>query len=211
MKLKTTILSVLITCAGLAAASAQTTVSLWTAAGGAFTPASQPGYTAGVGGTLTPDSGSAPASLVITGATSGGLYSDYFYSLFSTPAVTLAADTLAGVSTITLEIVTGGFAFGAAPALDFGSETNWTVSATTEPAGNTGFGELTRYTYVWDVSSVVASGSSFAIDWTLNNHAPIAHVSLTQTGSSVPEPASFAALAGLGVLGAAAARRRRRA
>lgn len=195
---------------GTVAARAQVALTTWTAAGGAWTLASQPGYTPGTGGVITADAGSfGSPSLAITGATSGGLYTDYFYPLFSTPTFTLSLGTLADVSTVTLSIVTGGNAFQTAPALDFGDSLNLSAVPVTESAGTTDFGELTRYTYTWDVSSIAAT-SIMSVDWTLNIHSPVVEIALTQT-SAVPEPAAYAALAGFGVLVIAAFRRRARA
>jgi len=213
MKLTSALKLVFASLAGLCTAHAQSSAT-WSAAAGIFTLSNQPGYTANVGGSLLPDAGSDPSvSLTVSGATSGGLYGDYFYALFSNPTFTLASAAISDLGTITLEITTGGFAFLAAPTLDFGSITGLAVTPTTTDVGNTDYGNLTRYTYVWDLSSVVSSAVEFTLTWQLNNHAPIAEISLQQTpvpGGAIPEPSAFAALAGLGALGLAATRRRHR-
>jgi hypothetical protein len=74
------------------------------------------------------------------------------------------------------------------------------------------------YRLQWDLSGVAETINAFSITFTGVQHAQLYAIQLDQSSvygsvvsaSPVPEPASFAALAGLGVLGLAATRRRGR-
>lgn len=71
---------------------------------------------------------------------------------------------------------------------------------------------INAYLLQWDLSSVAEEITSIAISFTAVQHAQVYAVQLNQSSvytSAIPEPATFAALAGLGALGLAAARRRR--
>ena len=130
------------------------------------------------------------------------------------------ATPLAGLETIVfqldIEIASGTFA---APVLSYNGGTQnlaATFSSTVfSEIKSGGMGASVRYVYAyqWDLVSA-GTITDFALSWTV----PAAHTitygaqlqqSDTFAGSAIPEPSSFAALAGLGVLGCAAFRRRR--
>jgi hypothetical protein len=210
MKIQTILFSLLSLGCLCAARSSASLTDEWTAAGGAWTAAGQSGFVSGSGGSLSGDTGSSGATaLTVANATSGGLFTDYYYSLFSTPTFTLtSSDVLADITTLSVEIHMAG-TFTAAPSLTFNGQA-LTASATSFADGTIGGSfAATTYTYTWDVASVVAESNTFSIDWTLPNHTAIDAISITQSSSAVPEPSAFAAIAGAGALTLVAFRRRR--
>ena len=76
---------------------------------------------------------------------------------------------------------------------------------------------LPPYLLQWDLSGVAETINAFSIQFTGVQHAQLYALQLDQSSvyspvvsaSPVPEPSSFAALAGLGAIGFAALRRRR--
>lgn len=198
MKLKSLLL-ILLSVAGASLAAAQTSVAAWT-----------------VWPTASYTSVNATAGTGVIATTSGAsvAYStDYIYTFMASPTLTLTTDTLADVSTITLEIVlaggTGGNSLLAAPTLDFGSSFDLATGVTITPTGGNVLGNASSsYVYTWDVSGL-SGGATFDIAWRLNTHAAVSSVVVSQNVSAIPEPSSFAALAGLGMLGFASLRRRR--
>lgn len=198
MKLRFLLLT-LLSFAGLVAARAQSAIDAWT-----VWPTSN--YT-------SVDATSGDGVIATTTGASVAYSTDYIYTFMSTPTWTLTTDTLADVSTITLEIVlaggSGGVPLLAAPVLDFGDGFDLASGVTIAPTGGNILGNAaSAYTYTWNVSDFSAA-SSFSIVWQLNQHAAVSSVTLTQNVSAVPEPSAFAALAGLAGLGFAALRRRR--
>lgn len=130
------------------------------------------------------------------------------------------ATPLAGLETVVfqldIEIASGVFT---APVLSYngGGQTLAASFASTvfSEVKSGGMGASVRYVYAyqWDLSSAGVI-TDFSISWTV----PAAHTitygaqlqqSDTFAGSAIPEPSSFAALAGVCVLGLAAGRRRR--
>lgn len=186
---------------GLTAAHAQTTqVDSWTV----WPTATYTSVDATVGdGVLFTDNGA-----------SVSYSTDYIYTFFATPNLTLSTGALDNVASITLGIViaggTGGVPFLSHPLLTFGSGSDVSATPAVDLTGGQIFGnDASSYTYVWDVSGFTA-GEEIELVWQLNSHAAIGSITLTQSTSAVPEPAAAAALAGLGALGCATLRRRRR-
>lgn len=132
---------------------------------------------------------------------------DYIYTGSNAPEHTLTLNTLAGVDTITLQINLAG-EFSSGPSLIIDS-IDYSPASFQTSSGTSILGfEGVIYTYTWDVSEF-SFDSTFEIGWALTTHD--AFNSITVTQSAIPEPSSFAALAGIATLGAAALRRRRRA
>ncbi|HEY8899429.1 MAG TPA: hypothetical protein VIM61_03395 [Chthoniobacterales bacterium] len=170
---------------------AQTQVDLWSAAGGAWTLANQPNWTPGTGGVLNPDTASdSGADLIVTGATSGGLYDSFYYTFFSTPAFDLStSNVLSGVKTVTLSFVSSSVFSESSATLSF----NGLQSATAFSAAPTGQVEMgqsyVRYTWDWDVSAL-GTANAFSMEWT----TPSAHTAYTEVAliQAVPEPHEYA-------------------
>lgn len=189
-------------------AQAQSRVDLWSAAGGAWTMANQPGFTEGVGGTLNPNATSdSGADLNVAGATSG-FYTDYYYTFSSTPAFTLVtSNVLADINVVTFSFVSNrSFSSGAA-SLNFNG-VQAVDSFSSVAAGSISGFAVTRYTWTWDVSEL-GNASSFSIGWTTPAaaHTVYDEVSLIQ---AVPEPHEYA-LGMAAMLGVVIWMRRRRA
>lgn len=209
MKIKAAILCGFLSLAGAFVAQAQTVLTdAWTVAGNAWTPASHPNYA--TDGIISADVGS-QSGATITTSSKAGLYTNYFYSLFTTPTFTLAtSNVLADVRTISFSVTIAG-AFSSGPVLNFNAS-NSALSNYTFTAGATsdvgGFSAVTN-TYTWDVTGL-GSSSAFNIVWALPNHTAIGAVTLTQdiNVSAVPEPSTYAAIFGGLVLVGAVARRR---
>lgn len=169
--------------------------------------------------------GSGDAGLNKLAGTSGYLASAATNGIY-TPATPLGSFTvsdatpLAGLGTVVfqldIEIASGTFA---APVLSYnGGSQNLAAdfsSTVFSEVKSGGMGASVRYVYAyqWDLVSA-GTITDFSIAWTV----PAAHTitygaQLQQSdafaGSAIPEPSSFTALAGLGVLGLAASRRRR--
>jgi hypothetical protein len=191
-------LGVLLAAGSLAAHAQGTQVDSWTV----WPTESYTSVNATVGdGVLTTDNGS-----------SVSYSTDYIYTFFATPNLTLSTGALDNVASITLEIViaggSGGTVFLSEPLLTFGSGVDVASAATVDLTGGQIFGnDASSYTYVWDVSGFTA-GEEIGLSWQLNSHAAVGSITLTQSTTAVPEPAAFGAFAGLGVLGLALVRRR---
>jgi hypothetical protein len=216
----------------LTAAHASTLVDTWTYDGGGLDPATYGGNYKPA--TLVGDATST-GDAIITGVsafTSGGIGSSGFpdgyggiYTFFGSGTLTVQTSTvLADVDTITFSLLAGG---GSPTPLTFTQPSlalnfnagNTAVAASSFNAGDTvvvsspiGNQTLTPYTWTWDVGALGGS-SSFSFDIVIpeaSHHSFLSDFALTQT-SAVPEPAAFAAFAGLGALLLAAFRRRRAA
>jgi hypothetical protein len=204
---------------------AATLVDSWTYVGGGLHPDTYsalgtPGkYRPAV---LIPDAlANSGATIGVAGATSGGLGSssfpdgyEFYYTFFSTHVdFTLqTANVLAGVDTITLTFNSGG----GSPANNYSASTlslnynpaNTSVAASsfsTAPGGTSEFGDLTIYSWTWNVSGL-GSSSGFSTSWGANQHTTLDDTHLMQ--QSIPEPSSVV-LAALGVGGLCGLRRRR--
>lgn len=185
---------------GLLSANAQVQVETWSAAGGAWTAANQTGWTNGTGGVLNPDaSADYGAELSATGATSGGIYSSYYYTSNSTPTFTLStSNVLSGVQTISLSLTSNAVFSDGSVTLTFGSQSVEVDSFSSTSAGTIGGFAATLYTWTFDVSSL-APENSFSLSWTTPSaHTAYEPISMTQ---AVPEPSTYALIAlGLGAL-----------
>lgn len=201
----------------------------WTASGGAWDRANQPGWTwtddpnplysdqgAGSGAVLfvtdmatVVDSRGAPDF-----GNSGPLVS-FFYTKGSNPSFSLTATTVvAGLETISFAIDYADISM--TPIADINLSLNFSSAySSLAPDGpgvvvtsfeEHGFG-WTRYLYTWDVSQLGGT-SGFSVNWgALAEHTAFTAVFLTQT-SAVPEPAAWAAISASAVLAAALLRRR---
>lgn len=172
----------------------------WTAGGGAWTLANQPGWTSGVGGTLLPDPAARHgAALSVTNATSGGLYDSFFYTLFSTPSIELSTNNvIANLDSISFTLTTNssfgidsmGLNFNGSRAVD-----NFSSQSAGEEMGFA----MTAYTWTWDVAAY-GTADQFSISWqTPSSHTAYTAMSLSQI-AAVPEPSAMA-LAVIAVLG----------
>lgn len=209
MKLKNALLH-LLAFGGLFAAHAHAAlVDQWTAGGGAWTASAQSGFVSGTGGVLAADPGSASnATLSIANATSGGIYTAYYYTLFSTPTFTLTSgNVLADIATLSVTIHAAG-TFASAPSLIFNGNA-LTADVDSFDGGTIGGSfAATTYVYTWEVGSFTDETNAFSIGWTFPVHTAIDSIVLTQA-AAVPEPSTYAAFAGAGVLLIAFLRRRR--
>jgi len=170
--------------------------------------ANQPGWVAGTGGVLNPDStADSGAELNVTGATSG-FYTSYYYTNNSTPSFTLTTTNIlpdieqltfsfesAGLSTFSSSTVTlaiNGVVQSLSPVYS-------TVASGRKIAGF----DSSYYTWAFDVSSFDTI-NSVSLSWaTPSVHTVYDNVQLTQ---AVPEPSAIALLG----VGAAAWLLRRR-
>lgn len=164
-----------------------------------------------------------PAST--TQSPAGGLYEGYFYTYLAYAGFSLefnSATVLDGIETLSLSFNSAGLYATLESSVSltvyFADTSSVVVSGpafATEPGSTLGVGtefEMagTSYSWTWDLSSYSAAEiTSFSIDVTSGMHTAYDNFTLTQT-STVPEPATYAAFAGLGVLCLAAFRRRRR-
>jgi hypothetical protein len=182
----------------------QTVIDTWSADGGAWTASNQPDFTAatGGGGTLYTDEaivGGTNHSVGNTGAvwtsavTSGsGIYGDYYYTLFSTPAITVSTvNVLSGVEAISFSLEMSGTMASTSVGLDFGGVLAADGFESEFLGTDPGFGaNIYRYTWMWDVNGLTAS-SSFSLGWTTpGNHTAYFTVELTQ--QAIPEPSTCA-------------------
>ncbi len=128
------------------------------------------------------------------------------------------ATPVAGLSTIVLQISSTGDLGANGASLDFngGDQSVAPTSAVLLSSGSvtTAFGSASQYVwaYQWDLTTG-GTINAFTITWAAPaQHTMVFGARLDQGSvysSAIPEPASFAAVAGLGVLGLAATRRRR--
>lgn len=208
-----------------AAAHSATRTDRWSTAGGAWDDAYQtdwvstqtlkPDASADFGATLHASARPSPSGLAPT----GGLYDTFYYTFFTAPAFTLSTnDILPGLDTLTFEF---SYAAGLTSVDDIGLVLDFNASHLgLVPASfsigpgetiSTAFGDqtFTRYSFTWTVAEL-GETDRLSLVWTLGSHNAFNGVALTQSaGSPVPEPAAFAALAGLAALGVGALRRRR--
>ncbi len=207
-------------------ASTVTQTDRWSTAGGAWDDTYQSQWTtnntlrpdadADFGATLRASVRPAPSGLAPT----GGLYDTFYYTFFTTPAFSLSAgNVLDGLETITFE-----FSYGAGLtsvesiglALNYNAANNNLAPSSFSTGSSqtiaTVFGNqtFTRYSFTWIVGGF-GETDAFTLNWALGSHNAFNGVALVQTAASsaVPEPASFAVLAGLGALALGASRRRR--
>lgn len=210
-------------------------IDTWTAPGGAWTPANQPDFTAapGGGGTLYTDEAIAAGTNTAglnTGATwssaipawspgpppsgpnpGSGLYNDYYYTLFSTPVITInTTNVLAGVETITFELTTATTLLTGSVGLNFsGLQTAASFNATLLGVDPNFGANVYAYTWTWEVGAL-ALPSSFSLSWTTPSyHTAYFQAELSQV-QAVPEPAA-GTLAILGIGGTLLWRARRKA
>jgi hypothetical protein len=171
--------------------------------------------------TLFPDAtANHGASIGVTGATSGGLGSssfpdgyEFYYTFFS-PSVSFTLQTatvIAGIDKITISFNSGGgTTFNATSlALNFNTAhaSESATTFTTSFGGTSDFGDLTNYSWTWNVGSFGAS-SGFTAGWASTGpHTTFADIQLVQ--QSVPEPSSLL-LATLGLAGLCGFRQVRR-
>lgn len=208
-------------------AVAATQTDRWSTAGGAWDDTYQTAWVST--NTLRPDASSdfgatlhASVRPSASGlAPTGGLYDTFYYTFFTAPTLTLSTDNvLSGLETVTFEFA---YAAGLTSVEAIGLVLNYNSSHLgLAPASfvtgasetiSTAFGDqtFTTYSFTWSVLGL-GSTDNFSITWNLGAHNAFNGVALTQaTASAVPEPASFAALAGLGSLALVATRRRRSA
>lgn len=194
--------------ATLFSAQAQTIVDSWSAPGGAWNPANQPNFEAASpgGGTLYTDqaiAGETNNSIDNTGAiwTSVvppsppypgiGIYGDYYYTLFSTPTITLStSNILDNVQTITFSLAAAGAGFNSDTVqLNFGGLQSATGFIPVDLGPDPDF-PTNRYiyTWTWDVSSL-AVPSTFSLVWTTPaEHTPYFSAEIVQ---AVPEPSAM--------------------
>ena len=211
--------------AASAAAASQT--DRWSTAGGAWDDTYQTAWVSS--NTLKPDAASdfgatlhASVRPSASGlAPTGGLYDTFYYTFFTAPTLTLSAgEVLAGLETVTFEFsyaagLTSVDAIGL--VLNYNTANTGLAPASFTPGASetigTAFGDqtFTTYSFTWSVLGL-GETDAFSIVWNLGSHNAFNGVALTQTpASAVPEPASLAALAGLGALALVSTRRRRAA
>jgi len=210
-------------------AYSQTIIDTWSADGGAWVPGNQPSFVAQSpgGGILYTDEAIAAGTnnaLENTGATWSstilppqggptgnqgvGIYDDYYYTVFSTPDITLATNNvLSSVDVIKFTLVSNTPLTSSSVTLDYGgaqTPVNFTV---TDLGPFPGFPtNVYSYVYTWDVSALAQEGD-FSIAWTTGAiHSAYFSAEIAQT--VVPEPTSAVLLA-VGVTGMVVSRRRR--
>lgn len=207
------------------AAAAATQIDRWSTAGGAWDHTYQtdwvatnilnPDASADFGATLHVSERPSTSGLAPT----GGLYGTFYYTFFTAPTFTLSTDNiLSGLTTVTFDF---SYAAGLTDIESIGLTLNFnsTYSALVADSFTVGASEtidtafgpqtFTNYSFSWNVLGLGAT-DELSLTWDLGTHNSFNGVTLTQT-SSVPEPATYAAFAGFGVLLLAAFRRRRRA
>lgn len=211
-------------CAILSAASA-TQTERWSTSGGAWDDTYQsewttnntllPDASADFGATLRASVRPAPSGLAPT----GGLYDTFYYTFFTAPAFTLSTgNVLDGLETITLDFSYGsgltsvesiGLALNYNAANNNLAPSSFSTGASETIATVFGDQTFTHYSFTWIVGGF-GETDAFTIHWALGSHNAFNGVALVQTAASsaVPEPASFAVLAGLGALALGASRRR---
>lgn len=203
----------------LAAAVSARAGNVTTATWSDMTAAGNPGYSSATrGGDLTADATSElNATLSITSrSASGGLYGDYYYTLFSVVDLTLSSALSGGdVSSLSLSILDADTPFINAPTLSIDGHDLAYDSNDSEAAGAIGGFTFNRLTFTWDLSGLgkLADGASYQITWSLDQHSAFAGVGISQTAeaapNAVPEPATFAMMT-VGLVGLGLTARRRR-
>lgn len=230
--MKTKLLALTVSIALAATAQAATLVDVWSSTTNdwAANGSTQPQWASA--NILTPGASQSGATILTsshpaatTTSPAGGLYDGYFYTYLATSGFSMSinSDTvLSNIDTLSVSFLSAGSvqttSTSTSLTLYFADTTSVVVSGasfTSTPGATLGEGtdymmSGTNYAWTWDLSPYDASSiSGFSINVTSGMHTAYDNFVLTQT-SAVPEPASFAALAGLGVLASASLRRRRR-
>lgn len=215
---KTLILTAALVCAAFAV-NAATLVDNWS--GSSWNAANQPDFVAGSGILYSLPSSTAGTSLHVEGAYAGSLQGgnagDYFYTLFTKPLFTFSNDAgWEGVTQVKLEILYGGMAFDNNGMLSFEGQPAYMADSFSRVAAegveNDFSDEAFLNTYIWDFQ-VPVDLKDFVLDFsTTANHVAIFDITLSVETSAVPEPSTYALIAGgLGLATVVAIRRRRRA
>ncbi len=163
----------------------------------------------------------------ISGGGYPGSASIYNFTVPGTYEVANSAP-ITGLETVTLQLDLGegNSFFVASPVLSYnGGSQNLMPDFTASGAGPTAFTNpqtgnpdtTTLFGYQWDLSSIGGTFTDYAIQWTSDAHATTFNLRLDSSDdysgnaiTAVPEPASYATLLGLLVLGCTFLRRRRR-
>ncbi|MGE9292403.1 MAG: PEP-CTERM sorting domain-containing protein [Puniceicoccales bacterium] len=140
---------------------------------------------------------------------------DYIYTLFSSPNTFTVTDSeiLDGLSNVVFQVESGG-ATATEVELTYtleGDATSYVMATayTATADGQNG----TINAYQWDLSSVASTLESYTITLTNGVHSALFGMQLNTSnayaGNAIPEPSTYAALAGLGVLTVVLLRRRK--
>ncbi|QYY34395.1 PEP-CTERM sorting domain-containing protein [Ruficoccus sp. ZRK36] len=153
--------------------------------------------------------------------TAGGSYfssSDYIYNASASTYTISSGSPITDLSTLVLQFENAQGMDTITLSYNGGSQElaasyigNYAGSHTYNGGGQTG--SSTIDVYQWDLSSIESTITDYSITFTTNAHAILWGISLTEgdtySAIAVPEPSTYAALAGLGVLTVVLLRRRK--